>query len=139
MIKKLFYVGDCSNTSNISLLLTRLIIGGFMLTHGYGKLLMLIGGEPIQFPDPIGIGATASLVLAVLAEFFCSLLLMLGLVTRVSAFTLLINMAVAAFVFHANDGFGMKELALLYGTVYLLLLIAGPGKYSADSFISEKL
>jgi putative oxidoreductase len=100
-----------------------------MLTHGMGKFTALFGGDPIRFPDPIGVGATASLVLAVFAEVFCSILLILGLGTRLAAIPLLTTMLVAAFVVHANDGFGKQELPLLYSTIYFVIAIAGAGKF----------
>jgi len=71
--KKLFSSGNYRQNINAGLFILRLIVGSFMLTHGYGKFVQLIGNEPIQFADPIGLGETVSLVLAVFAEFFCSL------------------------------------------------------------------
>ena len=41
-------------------------------------------------------------------------------------------MAVAAFIVHAEDGFGTKEKALLYALIFLVIYIAGPGKISID-------
>ena len=139
MIKKILHTGGYNNSIDISLLLIRLIVGGFMLTHGFGKFLMLIGDGPIQFADPIGIGTTASLVLTVFAEFFCSIFLIFGVATRLSAIPLLITMLVAAFIVHANDGFRKQELALLYATTYLVLAISGAGKFSVDKWIYDRL
>ena len=120
------------------LLLLRVGVGLFMLTHGYGKLLNLMGSEPIQFPDPLGVGATASLSLAVFAEVFCSVLLILGAFTRIAAIPLLITMLVAAFIAHASDGFGKRELPLMYAIIYVAILLAGPGKYSLDNWVVNK-
>lgn len=139
LLRLLFSSGDYSRSVSLSLLLIRLIVGSFMLTHGYGKLLLLLGGGPIQFADPIGMGMTASLVLAVFAEFFCSLFLILGIGTRLSTIPLLTTMLVASFVVHGQDGFGKQELPLLYASVYGLLALAGGGLYSADYWISHKL
>ena len=139
MIKKLLHTGGYPESINVSLLLIRLITGGFMLTHGYGKFLMLIGDSPIQFADPIGIGATASLALTVFAEFFCSIFLILGFATRLSTIPLLITMLVAAFIVHARDGFGKQELALIYATAFLVLAIAGAGKLSVDKWMLERI
>ncbi|MCB9365175.1 MAG: DoxX family protein [Flavobacteriales bacterium] len=137
--KNLFNSGDYPNNVNIALLVLRVIIGIFMLTHGWGKMETLFSGEPIQFADPLGLGATVSLVLTVFAEVFCSILLILGLGTRFAAIPLLITMLVAAFIIHANDGFGKQEFALLYGVIYLTILLIGAGRYSLDYSISKKL
>jgi len=138
MIKYFFNPGSYSKNINIVLLLLRISVGIFMLTHGWGKLLKLFGDDPIKFSDPIGVGATASLALAVFAEFFCSILLIFGMATRFAAIPLLITMLVAALIVHADDGFKKQEMALLYSVMYLAILIAGAGKISIDNWLSKK-
>ena len=123
---------------NIALLILRLAVAGFMLTHGYPKLTKLLAGGEIKFSDPIGVGPTISLVLVVLAEFLCSILVGLGVFTRLSTIPLIVAMSVAAFIAHGPDPFGRKELALMYLLIYVFLLITGGGKYSVDHFISKK-
>ena len=139
LIKKLFKTGNYPENISISLLFLRIIAGVFMLTHGYGKFLMLFGDGPVKFADPLGIGVTVSLVLTVLAEFLCSILLIFGVATRFSAVPLMITMLVAAFVVLAPDAFARKELALLYAAIYAVIAIAGPGKFSADNWIFKRL
>jgi putative oxidoreductase len=41
-------------------------------------------------------------------------------------------MAVAAFVIHAKDDLGTKEHALLFMIVFIVIFLAGAGKYSVD-------
>jgi putative oxidoreductase len=108
-----------------------------MITHGLPKLTKLLDEGDIQFGDPLGIGAALSLVLVVFAEFFCSILIGIGLGTRLATIPLMITMAVAAFISHAPDPFRRKEMALLYLLIYILLLIVGSGKYSVDQIISK--
>ena len=45
---------------------------------------------------------------------------------------LIITMVIAAFVIHAKDPFGNKEMAILYLGAYLAIALLGPGKWSAD-------
>lgn len=139
LLKLIFDTGNYPNSLSVSLLFLRLIVGSFMLTHGFGKLLMLFGDDPIQFADPIGIGESASFVLAVFAEFLCSVFLILGFATRFSALSLLITMLVAALIVHAPDVFMRKELPLLYAAIYLVLMISGAGKYSIDQLLFKKI
>lgn len=113
------------------LLVLRIAIAGFMLSHGLPKLSTLLAGD-WSFGDPLGIGSSPSLVLTVFAEVVCSLLILIGLLTRLATLPLLFTMLVAAFVVHAPDPFGKKELALLYALVYATLFFAGPGRYSID-------
>ncbi|SMO37853.1 putative oxidoreductase [Saccharicrinis carchari] len=138
--KSIFNPGYYATHINIALLILRLVVGVFMLTHGVGKLQTLFSSESIQFPDPIGVGATASLALAVFSEVICSIFIIIGLGTRFAAIPLFITMVVAAFVIHINDGFGKQEFALLYAVIYITIAIIGAGKYSFDylMFIPKK-
>jgi putative oxidoreductase len=139
IFKKIFYTGEYSVMVSMGLLFLRVMVGVFMMTHGIGKLKMLMGPGEIQFADPIGMGVELSLVLAVFAEFFCSILLIVGLTSRLTAIPLMITMLVAGFVVHATDPFQVKEFALLYGVVFTALLITGPGKFSLDYWIFRQI
>lgn len=138
MTKYIFNPGNYSKKINFVLLLLRFAVGILMLTHGLGKFSALFGDGPIQFPDPIGVGATASLALAVFSEVFCSILLIFGIGTRLAAIPLLITMLVAALIVHANDGIGRQELPLLYSTIYFVIAMTGAGKISIDHWIYSK-
>jgi len=109
-----------------------------MLTHGVGKLAKLFEGGTIKFANPIGIGPEASLILVVFAEFFCSIFLIFGIATRISAIPLIITMLVAGFISHAGDPFAVKEKAFLFFVIYVFIAITGAGKYSIDNFIYKK-
>ncbi|MEX1192127.1 MAG: DoxX family protein [Brumimicrobium sp.] len=136
--KRLLNLGKYPKNVSIALLILRVAVGAFMLTHGIGKFEALFDGQPIKFADPIGIGATASLALTVFAEVFCSILLILGLATRFAAIPLLFTMLVAAFVVHADDGFGKQEFALLYGVIYVAIAMIGAGRYSLDYLVFRR-
>src|SRR5690606_9891146 len=113
--------------------------GGLMLMHGLGKLTMLLGNDPILFADPLGIGLTTSLALAVFAEVFCSIFLIFGIATRISAIPLIVTMLIAAFLVHGNDDFAVQEFAILYLIIYVVIAIVGAGKYSVDNWLSKKI
>jgi putative oxidoreductase len=117
--------------NDLGLALLRIVPSLFMLTHGFPKFQNLISGD-IKFGDPIGIGATLSLILAVIGELVCPILIIIGYKTRWAALPAAITMAVAAFIVHTADPFGKKELALLYLTFFVVIMMVGPGKYSID-------
>ena len=122
-----------------SYLFVRLAVALTMLvSHGYGKLINFSSMAP-HFPDPLGLGSVLSLVLVIGAEFFGSILLALGLLTRWASFSLLFTMVIAAFIVHWPDPFKKKELAILYGLFFLLFTIAGSGKYSLDNLLKKRL
>ncbi len=123
---------------NWALLFIRLCIGAFMLVHGWPKLMKLCSNQEIDFADPIGIGVRMSLLLTVFAEVICSVLLMIGLATRLAVIPLIITMLVAALIVHAGDPFNKVELSLHYLLIYALLLITGSGKYSIDQWLHTR-
>ena len=117
--------------NNIGLALLRIGASGLMLTHGIPKFQKLISGN-LEFGDPLGIGSTPSLFLAIIGEFVCPLLVIIGFKTRWSAMPTVITMAVAAFIVHGADPFKDKEKALLFLILFITIILLGPGKYSID-------
>ena len=99
--------------------------------HGWSKLKRIIAGN-WEFSDPIGIGPIASLLLATFAEVVCSLAVIAGFRTRLAAIPLVITMLVAAFIRHGANPWERKELALLYGVVFVVVILLGPGRFSLD-------
>lgn len=123
---------------DIILLVVRVFIGFAMLSHGFPKLQMLLEGGKIEFFDFLGLGPTISLTLTVFAEFVCSILLILGLFTRVALGFLIFTMIIAGFVVHGADPFEKREMSLIYLSVYLLLITFGPGNISVDYMIEKR-
>jgi len=118
---------------SIGLLILRLGAAGMLLYgHGWSKL-MHFGERLGTFADPIGLGSEVSFVLVVFAEVLCSVLVILGLLTRLAVVPLLIFCVVAVFVQHLHDPWPRKELPLLYAIPFLTLLFTGPGRYSLDA------
>lgn len=127
-----------NHLNDIGLLILRVGIGAFMLVaHGWGKLAGF-GELAGVFPDPIGLGSTVSLSLAIFAEVLCALLIVFGLGTRFAAVPLVVTMVVAAFVVHADDPWAKKEFALLYAIPFLTLIFTGGGRFALDSLIRWK-
>jgi putative oxidoreductase len=124
-------------TRDLGLLVLRLGFGcALAFGHGLGKARQMIHGD-FEFPDPIGIGTVPSLILATLAELVCSLAVAAGLWTRWAAIPPLVTMSVAAFVVHAGDPWGRKELAILYLVGFATLVLTGGGRFAVDSLWSK--
>ncbi|MGI9542472.1 MAG: DoxX family protein [Cyclobacteriaceae bacterium] len=134
MLKKLLAPVPTAPALDWALLILRLAIGILMITHGWGKFSKVLAGSA-EFGDPIGLGPSTSLALAAFAEFICSILIILGLATRLVVIPPMIVMLVAFFIVHAEDPFGRKEKTLLFLFPYISLLIAGPGKFSLDHIL----
>lgn len=131
---KLFSTAINLSLVHIWLLVFRIGVAGFMLTHGYPKLIKVLNGD-MQFGDPFGIGAEISLILAAFAEAICSFLIIIGLGARLATIPIIITMATAAFIVHANDPLSQQELPIIYLLAFITILITGPGKYSIDQKI----
>ncbi|MEN9528428.1 MAG: hypothetical protein RI932_301 [Pseudomonadota bacterium] len=126
-----------SNSIDIALLIFRLFFGITMaVAHGLPKL-QRFAEIHATFPDPLGIGSSASLGMAIFAEIACAFGVAAGLLFRLSLVPLVITMFVAAFVIHGQDPFQKQELALSYLAAYVAMLFSGPGRYSLD-FLSRR-
>ena len=95
---------------NIAMLILRVTMGALMMSHGYSKLTGF-ASRKADFYNFLGIGSTASLSLAVFAEFFCALFIIIGLFTRAFVIPLIIIMSVALFKVHNMDFFDTGEAA----------------------------
>lgn len=137
VLKKLVENPSYGAKVDFSLLLIRIIAGGFMLTHGYPKMIKLLDGN-FQFADPLGIGVELSLILAVFAEIICALFILLGILPRLASIPLIVTMLVAAFIAHAGDPFKSKESSLMYLLLYVVILLLGAGKYAIQGLFSKK-
>ncbi|WP_042146156.1 MULTISPECIES: DoxX family protein [unclassified Pseudoalteromonas] len=133
-----------SNTNQLAPVILRLVLGVIFIGHGWGKLFG--EGNPAGFAGWLGsMGLEPSYLLAIaagLAETLGGALLIIGLLTRVAASSLVIVMLVAIGFVHLDAGMFGKggyefQLLLLAGVVNIL--IQGAGKLSVDEMIYKKL
>jgi len=138
-IMKFLMLGFIPASTNPALLLLRVALSLQMLVaHGWGKL-SAFSDLKAKFPDPLGVGSSTSLALAVAGEVLCPCLLVLGLFSRLAAVGATITMAVAFFAVHRGKliGDGNGELAFLYLIGFMVLVLAGPGRFAMDSGIGS--
>jgi putative oxidoreductase len=107
-----------------------------LFAHGLPKLTGF-AEKSASFPDPLGVGSTTSLVLAIFGEVFAPVFVALGLGTRLFAMPVAFTMGVAFFVVHAGDEFRERELAIVYLFVFAALVFTGPGELSIDHLIKR--
>lgn len=121
-------------STDLGLLFLRVSLGlTMLLLHGWVKVQNFSTIAP-KFLPLFGLPSNISLGMAIFAEVVCAALLIVGLFTRFAALGLSITMAVAFFIAHNAQFTGEKpgELAFVYMTGFITLLLAGGGKYSAD-------
>jgi putative oxidoreductase len=109
----------------------RIMTALLFMQHG---LIKLFGFPPGGQPGVQQVGTL--LWIGGVIELVTSVLLVLGLFTRLAAFVAAGEMAVAYFMFHAPKGFypavNMGEGAILFCFIFLYLAAAGPGAWSVD-------
>jgi putative oxidoreductase len=136
-----------------SSLILRVMLGVVMFPHGAQKLLGWYGGFGFAgtmgfFTEQMHIPAVIAF-LVIMGESFGSLGLIVGFLTRVSAFGMLCIMLGAITLVHWPNGFFMNwsgkqagegfEYHLLVIGMSIALLIAGGGKWSVDGAIAKQL
>jgi putative oxidoreductase len=135
-----------------TLTLMRLILGIVFFLHGSQKMLGWFGGYgfsgTMQFftgmmhvPAPLG-------VLAICAEFFGGIGLILGFLTRIAALGIAVNMMVAILLVHMANGPFMNwagtqkgegyEYHLLALALAIPLMVRGAGAFSVDGALAAK-
>lgn len=131
-----------SKYRDTGLLVLRILIGLSFLAHGLPKLtagpeLWIKLGKSMQF---VGVGAYPVMwgLMAALSESLGGFLLLIGFAFRPACLFLLITMGVAT-VMHFNTTTGdflekwsVASHAIELGSVFLSLLLIGPGKFSVD-------
>jgi putative oxidoreductase len=145
-MRKLFATHD-----SWSQLILRVTLGAVMFPHGAQKLLGWFGGYGFSgtmdmFTNKMGIPAALAF-LVIMTEFFGSLGLILGFLTRVAAFGVFCIMVVAIAMVHWPNGFFMNwsgkqagegfEYHLLAIGIALVLMIYGAGKGSVDQGVAR--
>lgn len=127
-----------SRRINFALFALRLLFGILFMVHGLSKLNDF-SQISSTFPDPLGIGNEASLILAIFSEVGCSIMLILGLLTRLVLIPMVFTMCIAFFVIHSGDPFSAKEPAFTFLFTFIILWISGAGKYSLDYIIRNRI
>lgn len=136
-MKKLLSTTYSDNAFNFAMLVQRAVTGLLLLiNYGLPKIsnFSTVGAN---FYDPFSIGHRNSLMLSLFAEIFCSMLLVLGLFTRIAAFIILVNMAIAVFMFHKNDPLKTIGVPLMFLSSVFTLLLVGPGRVSVDGMMAK--
>lgn len=126
------------NGFSMIILLFRLMFGAMLLYHGVEKIIHF-DELSLHFMNFAGLGPKFSLILSIFAEAGCSIALMIGFLCRLSILPLIFNMFMATFFAMPHAPYKMMELPLIYLLGFVILYLAGPGKFSIDYLIRERL
>jgi putative oxidoreductase len=145
MIRKLLSTDDDGATA-----LLRVVLGAVFFAHGAQKMLGWFGGfgfsatmgmftSMLHIPPPLAF-------LAIAAEFFGGLGLVVGFLTRIASLGICVNMLVAIGMVHRFFGFFMNwsgaqkgegvEYHLLVLAMTAFLMMRGAGAFSVDRAVA---
>ena len=141
-----------STDDSIATTILRLVLGIVFFAHGAQKMLGWFGGFGFAgtmgfFTGTMHIPAPLAF-LAICAEFFGGIGLIIGFLTRIAVFGIATNMVVAIMTVHRAFGFFMNwtgtqkgegfEFHLLVLAIAAFLLIRGAGAFSVDHVLATK-
>jgi putative oxidoreductase len=136
-MRKLLSTSYSTGAFNFAMLVQRVVTGLLLLIgHGLPKI-QNFRELSASFYDPFRISHRGSLILVILAEIFCSMLLVLGLFTRIVAFIIVINLSVAVFIYHNGQPLKNVDLGAIYLTNVFTIMILGPGRVSVDGMMGK--
>lgn len=135
-MRKLTSTSYSAASFNFALLILRVGMAVLLCAHGYDKLVHFMAYKK-DFMNFMGLGNTATLALVVFSEFFCSILVAIGLFTRVAVIPILIGLFVALIKAHNAQVFGDGEHATLFIVGFIAVLLVGPGRISVDGMITK--
>jgi len=134
-----------ASASDILLLVGRILLGWIFVRSGYGKIFD-IPAYATTFPAR-GLPTFLAYV-AVPAEFFGGIALILGFATRYAVLVMIVFMLVATFSSHRyweftdaavrriQDANFYKNVAMLGGLLFLFVI--GPGRLSVDAWLRKR-
>jgi putative oxidoreductase len=140
----------CATDDSVATAILRLVLGIVFFAHGAQKMLGWFGGFGFAgtmgfFTGMMHIPAPLAF-LAIAAEFFGGIGLILGFLTRIAAFGIGVNMLVAIMTVHHTFGFFMNwtgtqkgegfEFHLLVLAMVASLIIRGGGAFSIDRLLT---
>lgn len=135
-MKKYISTRYSAGAFNFGILVMRVVLGLILVNHGYSKLVKF-STLKVHFMNFMNIGSTTSLTLIIFAEFFCGILLILGMFTRLAAIPVVIGMGVAFIIAEEAHLFGKGELPGMLVAAAIAILCVGPGRISVDGMMTK--
>jgi putative oxidoreductase len=141
-----FCLSTRSSYNDLGLLVLRVVVGTTLcLKHGWEKAFdfhTMATNTTLPFPNLFHLGTVPTLVIALISDFVCSILIVLGLGTRFAAVIAFANIGVAWAMVHHFSFFGPRadhgEIIVLFLGAMISILLTGPGRYSLDYLLADR-
>ncbi len=123
-----------ASRADSAILFLRLFIGTILFTQAITKSQQYPWLEG-EYPSLWGLSGADVVSLVGVIEAVAGALLAVGLFTRITSAVMTVVMIGAAFLLFPHQSFDQAELKVVYGGIYIFLLIAGAGRYSLDRLV----
>ena len=136
----------------VACLVLRVLLAVVFFAHGAQKVLGWFGGRGLEatmaYFTKVQHIPVEFAVLAIAAEFLGPIALFVGFLTRLAAFAIAVEMAVAVYLVHLKFGFFINwsgkqpgegfEYHILVFAITIALMVNGSGRWSIDRMISRR-
>lgn len=134
-----FFISANEGLLNTGLLLLRAVIGVILFMVGAGKVFGWFGGHGLGptihgYVTMMGISAPWAYI-STFTELIGSILLIVGLLTRLIAVPVTVNMLVATIVSWPRGFLTGADLPFTLLGIAIIILLTGPGAYSLDALV----
>lgn len=144
LAKRLYFWSTGYSYTNLGRLFLRLFVGLMLIQFGVRQMIHFDEVLP-TFPDMMGIGQEASLILMIAVEVIPGVFIMAGFLTRLMIVPPFVAMVIAEYyLLHDLSRTAPYLLSwqepgyvpMLFLGIFFFLLLVGPGKISVDYFLS---
>jgi putative oxidoreductase len=137
-IQQVTTIYPSARSFHLGMLVFRILLSlEMMIVHGFKKIGIGVD-EAEQVPNPLDLPVELNQLLALSANLFFPLFIIAGLLTRLAVLPVLAVTLTGYFLLHWHDALWIKDVPFMYSISFLLLLVLGPGKYSADYLIHKR-
>jgi len=135
IIQYLFYSDVGNPVNNAAMLVFRILLAlELFRVHGLKKFRVQ-NGQREQVPNPLHLPQNLNNFVATFSDTVVPFLLMAGIGTRLVILPTIGVTAIGYFVVHRKDSLEVRDVPYMYTLSLLLLLLLGPGLYSADHYL----
>ena len=139
IIQYLLYSDVGSPVTNAAMLVFRILLAlELFRVHGLKKFRVQ-NGQREQVPNPLHLPQNLNNFVATFSDTVVPFLLMAGIGTRLVILPTIGVTAIGYFVVHRKDSLEVRDVPFMYTLSLLLLLLLGPGLYSADHYLLNLL
>lgn len=116
----------------MGLFFLRVLGGGLLLYSRSGIWTEVLRRHGAAYSGPFGLGGEFRWFLTQFTEPFCTVFVMLGILTRFTAFPPLVAMLVTGLVLPASTAWSLRANSFLLALPFFTITFTGPGDYSFD-------